>query len=165
MKIEEVDSSECELGLKQSGMSSNLLGSQAGGLHRRLGNRQIQITAIGGTIGTAIFISIGQSLITGGPGSLFLAFTLYACVVVMVNNSLAEMSTFQPVAGGFIRLAGYWVDDALGFLAGWNFFFYEALLIPFEVTALTMVLSFWNKGVTDTGPSAAICVASILFYG
>ncbi|KAK1056001.1 hypothetical protein LTR12_008150 [Friedmanniomyces endolithicus] len=39
-------------------------------------------------------------------------------------------------------MAGHWVDDALGFMAGWNFFFYEALLIPFEVTALNSVLGF-----------------------
>lgn len=71
----------------------------------------------------------------------------------------------MPVAGGFIRLAGYWVDDALGFVAGWNFFFFEALLVPFEVTALTLILSFWHEGITDTGPSAAVCVASIVIYG
>ena len=165
MTIEETAAAESDVGIKHSNISETLTNGQVGGLHRRLGNRQIQITAIGGTIGTAIFVSIGQSLITGGPGSLFLAFTLYACVVGLANNSLAEMSTFMPVAGGFIRLAGYWVDDALGFVAGWNFFFFEALLIPFEVTALTLILSFWHEGVTDTGPSAVVCVASILFYG
>lgn len=90
----------------------------ADGLHRRLNNRQIQLIAIGGSIGTALFVSIGSGLAKGGPGSLFIAFTLYSCILALVNNSIAEMTTLMPVSGGFIRLAGEWVDDALGFWAG-----------------------------------------------
>ncbi|KAE8156078.1 amino acid permease/ SLC12A domain-containing protein [Aspergillus tamarii] len=140
------------------------VGENMGTLHRRLGNRQIQLIAAGGSIGTALFISIGGGLAKGGPGSLFIAYTLYSCVLGLVNNSIAEMNTYMPVSGGFIRLAGYWVDDALGFLAGWNFFFYEAFLIPFEITALSMVMSFWNPSVTEPGPTAGICAAVIVCY-
>lgn len=140
------------------------VGENMGTLHRRLNNRQIQLIAAGGSIGTALFISIGGGLAKGGPASLFLAYTLYSCVLACVNNSIAEMNTFMPVSGGFIRLAGYWVDDALGFVAGWNFFFYEAFLIPFEITALSLVMSFWNTSVTDPGPTAGICAAVILCY-
>ncbi|KAE8141914.1 amino acid permease/ SLC12A domain-containing protein [Aspergillus pseudotamarii] len=140
------------------------VGENMGTLHRRLGNRQIQLIAAGGSIGTALFISIGGGLAKGGPGSLFIAYTLYSCILGLVNNSIAEMNTYMPVSGGFIRLAGYWVDDALGFLAGWNFFFYEAFLIPFEITALSMVMSFWNPTVTEPGPTAGICAAVIICY-
>ncbi|KAE8368989.1 amino acid permease/ SLC12A domain-containing protein [Aspergillus caelatus] len=140
------------------------VGESMGTLHRRLGNRQIQLIAAGGSIGTALFISIGGGLAKGGPGSLFIAYTLYSCILGLVNNSIAEMNTYMPVSGGFIRLAGYWVDDALGFLAGWNFFFYEAFLIPFEITALSMVMSFWNPSVTEPGPTAGICAAVIICY-
>jgi amino acid transporter len=89
-------------------------------LHRRLGNRQIQLMAIGGTIGTALFVSIGSGLYKGGPASLFLAYTIYACFLGLVNNCIAEMTTAYPVSGGFIRLAGHFVDDAFGFMAGYN---------------------------------------------
>jgi yeast amino acid transporter len=136
-----------------------------GHLHRRLNNRQIQLIAAGGSIGTALFISIGGGLAKGGPGSLLIAFALYSLVLALVNNSIAEMNTYMPVAGGFVRLAGYWVDDALGFLAGWNFFLYEALIIPFEITALTSVISFWNPDVLNPGPTAGICAAVIICYG
>lgn len=129
-------------------------------LHRRLGNRQIQLLAIGGSIGTALFVSIGGGLAAGGPGSLFLAYFLYSCMLALVNNGIAEMSTFMPVSGGFVRLAGKWVDDALGFTAGWNFFFYEALLIPFEITALNTVLAFWRDDI----PAGAVCAACIVLY-
>lgn len=95
----------------------------ADSLQRHLGNRQIQLIAIGGSIGTALFVSIGTGLYHGGPGSLFLAFTIQSIFLAMINNCLAEMTTAYPVSGGFIRLAGKWVDDALGFMVGWNFLF------------------------------------------
>ncbi|KAK5465162.1 hypothetical protein LTS15_001725 [Exophiala xenobiotica] len=132
----------------------------ADSLQRRLNNRQIQLIAIGGSIGTALFVSIGGGLARGGPLSLFLAYTVYSCMLGLVNNCMAEMGTLHPVSGGFVRMAGKWVDDAFGFMAGWNFFFYEALLIPFEITALNLVLSFWRDDI----PTAAVCAACIVLY-
>jgi yeast amino acid transporter len=150
-------------------------------LHRRLGNRCIQLLAIGGSIGTALFVSIGSGLALGGPASLFLAYTIYSCMLGLVNNCIAEMTIFMPVSGGFIRLAGKWVDDAFGFMAGWNckkpqyhspdrarsqlthsllVFFYEALLIPFEITALNEVLKFWRDDI----PVWSVCIAAIVLY-
>lgn len=82
-------------------------------LQRHLGNRQVQLIAIGGSIGTATFVSISNGLIKGGPGSLFLAYTIYSCMLGLVNNSMAEMSSYMPVTGGFIRMAGHWVDPAM----------------------------------------------------
>lgn len=137
----------------------------ADGLHRRLNNRQIQLIAIGGSIGTALFVSIGAGLAKGGPASLLLAFFLYPCVLALVNNSIAEMITLYPVSGGFIRLAGHFVDDAMGFMTGWNFFLYEALLIPFEISALTLVASYWSPVVSTPGPTVGICIGVIACYG
>jgi amino acid transporter len=68
------------------------------------------------------------------------------------------MTILFPVSGGFIRLAGHFVDDAFGFMAGWNFFLYEAILIPFEITALTTVLGYWSDNI----PSWSIPIACIV---
>ncbi len=129
-------------------------------LHRHLGNRQIQLIAIGGTIGTGLFVSIGGGLAVGGPANLLLGYSLHALMICLINNSLAEMVCYMPVGGSFIRMAGKWVDESLGFLAGWNFFLYEAILIPYEISALNLVLTFW----TDKIPVAAICIAVIVLY-
>ncbi|KAI2704807.1 hypothetical protein CBS147332_7461 [Penicillium roqueforti] len=157
------------LGLKTEGgprdVQEGVMAENADNLQRHLGNRQIQLIAIGGSIGTALFVSIGSGLYHGGPGSLFIAFTVQCIFLAMVNNCLAEMTTAFPVSGGFIRLAGKWVDDALGFMVGWNFFFYEALLIPFEISAFTLVLSFWSEKITEPGPVAGICAGVIVVYG
>ena len=129
-------------------------------LKRRLDNRQIQLITIGGSIGTALFVSIGGGLAKGGPASLLIAYTAYSCLMGTITNCMAEMAIYMPVSGGFLRMADHWVDEAFGFMAGWNFFFYEALLVPFEITALNLVLSYWSDNI----PVAAICAACIVAY-
>lgn len=129
-------------------------------LQRHLGNRQIQLIAVGGSIGTGLFVSIGTGLSRGGPASLFLGYTIYSIFLAMVNNGIAEMVVYMPVSSSFLRMAGKWVDESFGFMAGWNFFLYEAFLIPFEISALNLVITFW----TDKVPIAAICVGCIVLY-
>jgi amino acid transporter len=129
-------------------------------LKRRLTGRQIQMITIGGSIGTALFVSIGSGLIQGGPGSLLIAFTIYCCFLALVNNCMAEMSVFMPVSGGFIRMGSKWIDEAFGFMLGWNFFLYEAVLIPWEISALNLVLTFWRDDI----PLAAVCAGCIVLY-
>jgi amino acid transporter len=63
-------------------------------LKRRLSSRQIQMLTIGGTIGTALFVSIGYGLIQAGPGSLLIGFLMYASFLACVNNCMAEVSSF-----------------------------------------------------------------------
>ncbi|WPH03973.1 Hypothetical protein R9X50_00685600 [Acrodontium crateriforme] len=133
-------------------------------LQRHLGNRQIQLIAIGGSIGTALFVSIGTGLYHAGAAGLLIAYLIQSCMIALVNNCTAEMSTAYPVSGGFIRHAGKWVDEALGFMVGWNFFFYEALLIPFEISAFVLVCSFWSETVTEPGPTAGIIIGIIIAY-
>lgn len=120
-------------------VQEGMMASNADNLQRHLGNRQIQLIAIGGSIGTALFVSIGTGLYHGGPGSLFIAFTVQCIFLAMVNNCLAEMTTAFPVSGGFIRLAGKWVDDALGFMVGWNFL---------SVLFLALPRSSWSSSLT-----------------
>lgn len=93
-------------------------------VHRRLDSRQISFIAIGGSIGTALFVSIGLGLWRGGAASLLIGFLYYSTVIVCVNNCQAEMTVFMPVTAPFIRMAGKWVDEAFGFAVGWNYFFY-----------------------------------------
>ena len=77
-----------------------------GQLQRHLGNRQVQLIAIGGSIGTATFISIANGLVKGGPGSLLIAYTLYSCILGLVNNSMAEMASFSTLHVSRLSSAG-----------------------------------------------------------
>lgn len=131
------------------------------GLHRRVGGRQVQLFAIGGSIGTTLFVAIGGILAVSGPGWLLIAVALQTCFVGLLNNSIAEMCVLMPVPGGFVRLAGKWVDEALGFMSGINFFLYEAVCIPFEITAAVSVLQFWREDISVE----AVIAACIFVYG
>ncbi|KAM0205342.1 hypothetical protein ACHAQI_009327 [Fusarium lateritium] len=129
-------------------------------LRRRLSNRQVQFIAIGASVGTGVFVTVGTGLYRGGPASLVLAWVLYTLVICLVNNCMTEMAVYMPISGSFVRMAGKWVDDAFGFMTGWNFFLYECVLIPFEISALTTVVRFWRDDI----PEAAICGACCVAY-
>lgn len=73
---------------------------------------------------------------------------------------MAEMVTYLPISSPFIRFAGRWVDEAFGFAAGWNFFVFEAALVPFEVTACNLIIHFWS----DIVPTWAIITMILLLY-
>lgn len=132
----------------------------AGELHREMSIRTLFLLGIGGGVGTALFVSIGSVLNSAGPGGLLLSFIVYSIILANINSAMAEMTTYMPVSGGFIRLAGHWVDDALGFAAGWNFYIYLGLIVPFEMTALSLVLSYWSAHI----PVGAICAGCIVLY-
>lgn len=74
--------------------------------------------AIGGSIGTGLFVSIGFGLIAGGPASLLIGFIIYSGFLAMINSCLAEMTVWMPVSGSWIRMGSKWVDEAFGFMLG-----------------------------------------------
>ncbi|EAU34668.1 conserved hypothetical protein [Aspergillus terreus NIH2624] len=134
--------------------------------HRKLKPRHIQLIGIGGTIGTALYVQIGSTLIKGGPASLFIAFSIwfvdYRCKkrYILESLGLAEMVTYLPISSPFIRFAARYVDDAFGVAAGWNFFVFEAALVPFEVTACNLIINYW----TDKIPIVAVIVIVLVLY-
>ncbi|KAE8377605.1 general amino acid permease-like protein AGP2 [Aspergillus bertholletiae] len=140
-------------------ISGEIISHSSEALQRHLTSRQIQFIAIGGSIGTALFISIGYALMQGA-GSTLVAFVLQCLIMAQVNSAVAEMTVFMPVSAAFIQHASAWVDQAWGFMVGWNFCLYEGLLVPFEITALDMVLTFWRDDI----PSAAVISVAIFFY-
>ncbi|THY25315.1 amino acid permease [Aureobasidium pullulans] len=150
----------------ESGGSVDSISLAKDGTHRRLKSRHIQLIGIGGTIGTALYVSIGNGLLNGGPASLFLAFSIcmpkrQICTVAdLVTPGTAEMVTYLPISSPFIRFASRYMDEAMGFAAGWNFFVFEAILVPFEVTACNVVIHYWS----DIVPAGGIIAIVIVLY-
>ncbi|KAE8152977.1 AAT family amino acid transporter [Aspergillus avenaceus] len=160
LAADKVDDSLDIKGDSRSGSShGEIITEHTEALQRHLTSRQVQFIAIGGSIGTALFVSIGYGLMQGA-GSLLVAFALQALVMAQVNNALAEMTVFMPVSAAFVQHASAWVDQSWGFMIGWNFCIFEGLLIPFEITALDMVLTFWRDDI----PSAAVISTAIILY-
>ena len=75
-------------------------------LARKLSARQVQMIAIGGTIGTGLFLGTGKALATGGPASMLIAYAICGGIVYVTMLSLGEMTAFIPVAGSFCTFAG-----------------------------------------------------------
>ncbi|KAJ7445092.1 general amino acid permease [Mycena latifolia] len=126
--------------------------------HRTLKARHIQLIAIGGTIGTVLFVQIGTALPIGGPGSLLVATILWSTVVLAINNCLRKTWKWSP---GFRYLLPIPVcDEALGVCSGLNLFFNVGLCIPFEITAFNLMLDFW----TDKIPVVAVIIFMVLCY-
>jgi AAT family amino acid transporter len=75
-------------------------------LSRKLSARQVQMIAIGGTIGTGLFLGTGNSLAKGGPASMLISYAIVGAIVFVTMLALGEMSAFIPVAGSFCTFAG-----------------------------------------------------------
>ena len=72
---------------------------QADRLARKLTARQVQLIAIGGTIGTGLFLGTGNSLATGGPASMLICYVVVGIIVFFTMLALGEMAAFMPIAG------------------------------------------------------------------
>ena len=89
-------------------------------LSRRLKNRHLQMIAIGGSIGTGLFVGSGAALRTGGPGALLIAFGLIGVTLYCVTHALGELAVAFPVAGSFSVYSTRFIDPAWGFAMGWK---------------------------------------------
>ncbi|KAH0531367.1 hypothetical protein TsFJ059_000207 [Trichoderma semiorbis] len=126
-------------------------------LRRSLSARQVQMIAIGGTIGTGLFLGTGKSLATGGPASILICYAIVGFIVFVTMLSLGEMAAFLPVAGSFCTFAGRFVDDAFGFALTWNYWFNDAVSTASDLVALQLILQYW----TDNFPGWAL---SLIFW-
>ncbi|KAF2639693.1 hypothetical protein P280DRAFT_550394 [Massarina eburnea CBS 473.64] len=123
--------------------------------HRRLNPRQIQLTAIAGSIGANLFVAIGSGVMSG-PLCLLLAFLFWVTVVFSVAQCQQEIVTMWPLDGAFIRLAGRMVDPALGVAVGWNHFFAQTSYVIFEATIINTIIAYWGY---DESPAIMISVS------
>ncbi|KAH9479305.1 Dicarboxylic amino acid permease [Psilocybe cubensis] len=128
-------------------------------VQRRLKQRHVQMIAIAGTIGTGLFLGSGGALATAGPLGALIAYALVGTVAYSSLCAVGEMSTWAPISGTFPHFAARWVDPALGFATGWNYFYTNAISTPSEITAAVILLTFWDHN-TDHIPAytAVLCV-------
>lgn len=73
------------------------------------------MTAVGGSIGTGLFVGSGGALSQGGPGALLIDFLIIGFMVLMTCQAIGEMSILYLVSGGFYALAVRMLDPAWGF--------------------------------------------------
>lgn len=136
-------------------------------VHRALEQRHISMIAIGGTIGTGLFLGMGEALHKGGPLGLILGYTVMGLIVYAMTIALGEMVTMFPVSGSFTHYPHRFVDPALGFAVGWNYWYSMTIAIPSEVIASTIVVEYWKLPVNKVVWIVTFIVLScgINFFG
>ncbi|KAJ5371411.1 uncharacterized protein N7496_007503 [Penicillium cataractarum] len=115
---------------------------------RGLKSRHAQMIALGGTIGTGLFVGIGQALHMGGPVFLVLAYCILTVLVFGIITATTEMSSYLPVPGSSVSYYAHrFHSTSLGFALGWVYFYVFAITVPAEITAATVVVEYWGSHV------------------
>ncbi|CCH41993.1 General amino acid permease [Wickerhamomyces ciferrii] len=128
--------------------------------HRTLNSRTVNLIAMGGSIGTALFVTISTGLLNGGPANLFMAYTIWSGVIFCVIASIGEMVCYLPIHAPFIQMAGRCVDEAFEAIVGMNYWLMSSILVPFEITAVNSMIHFWRD---DYSPAITF-VLQIFIY-
>ena len=116
-------------------------------LKRGLASRHMQMIAIGGAIGTGLFLASGATVANAGPGGALLAYAAIGLMVLLLMQSLGEMSAHQPVAGSFQTFATKFISPSFGFAMGWNYWFNWAVTVAADLVASGLVMAYWFPSV------------------
>lgn len=111
-------------------------------LKRGLKNRHIQLIALGGAIGTGLFIAIGPAIVTAGP-SVILGYTIVGLIAFLILRQLGEMVVEEPVAGSFSYFAHKYLGDFAGFFSGWNYWILYVMVSISELTIVASNVQYW----------------------
>ncbi|POZ62917.1 amino acid permease [Chromobacterium alticapitis] len=116
-------------------------------LQRSLQARHLSMIAIGGSIGTGLFLASGATISGAGAGGALLAYALVGLMVYFLMTSLGEMAAFMPVSGSFQVYGSRFVDPAFGFAQGWNYWYNWAITVAVELAAAAIIMNYWLPGV------------------
>ncbi|PLB51662.1 proline permease PrnB [Aspergillus steynii IBT 23096] len=135
-------------GTMQAMIEADLLDERYKVTQRGLKNRHVQLMALGGTIGTGLFVGSGQALNIGGPLSLLLGYIFISALVYALVTGIAEIGAYLPVHGGTMSYHGFrYVSRSLGFAMGYLYWYSLGILVPYEIVAASMVIEYWDAGV------------------
>ena len=121
-------------------MSENVQTQQ---LKRKLGARHLNMIAIGGSIGTGLFLASGATIANAGPGGALLAYALIGVMIYFLMTSLGELATHNPTSGAFFTYGTKYVSNGFGFALGWNYWYNWATTVAFELVAVQFIMKFW----------------------
>ncbi len=126
-------------------------------LSQKLETRHLNMIALGGAIGTGIFLASGYSISIAGPGGALLGYFIMSVVVYFLMMSLGEMSTYQPHAGTFCKYSADYVSPSFGFAMSYNYWFNWAITLAVEISAAVMFTQYWY-------PHASTLLLSVLYF-
>ncbi|KAG7665465.1 SAM3 [[Candida] subhashii] len=116
-------------------------------LARKLKSRHLQMIAIGGSIGTGLFVGSGYALANGGPAAVLIGYTIVGYALLCVVFALGEMSVQFPVSGSFNAFFSRFVDPSWGFALGIMYACSWMISYPSELIACALTVQYWNTEI------------------
>lgn len=116
------------------------------------------MVAIGGAIGTGLFVASGATVSQAGPGGAIVTYLLVGLMVYFLMTSLGELSAHMPLSGSFASYGARYVDEGFGFAIGWNYWYNWAITVAVDLVAAQLVMQYWL-------PSVPGILWSVLFLG
>ncbi|KAG7095266.1 hypothetical protein E1B28_006039 [Marasmius oreades] len=123
------------------------LKAEAPMLQAKMKPRHLNMIAVGGAIGTGLFVGSGSALRVGGPAAVLIAWILIGLMMISVTQAIGEMSILYPVSGGFYMLANRFLDPGFAFAMGWNYYLQWACVLPLEITVAITTVQYWTRAV------------------
>ena len=133
------------------------------GLKRSLANRHLQLIAIGGAIGTGLFMGSGKTISLAGP-SILLIYTIIGLMTFLVMRTLGELLLSNLQYKSFIDLSSDLIGPWAGYFVGWTYWFGWIVVGIADLNAIIFYLQFFNGGAEFALiEKVGITTASILF--
>lgn len=119
------------------------LNSHDSGYHKAMGNRQVQMIAIGGAIGTGLFLGAGGRLQAAGP-ALALVYLVCGIFSFFILRALGELVLHRPTSGSFVSYAREFLGEKASYVAGWMYFVNWAMTGIVDITAVALYMHYWG---------------------
>ena len=129
-------------------------------MERNLQARHISMIAIGGCIGTGLFMASGAVVSKVGSYGAVLTYALIGVIIYFLMASIGELATFYPVSGSFGSYATRFIDPGLGFAIGWLYWILWILVASVDIITLSKILHYWE--FFRQFSSFSICVSFLI---
>ncbi|CAI9386935.1 MULTISPECIES: amino acid permease [Bacillaceae] len=120
-------------------------------LSRGLKNRHVQLIAIGGAIGTGLFLGAGKSINLAGPSILF-AYIITGIICFLIMRALGELLLSNLEYHSFVDFVHDYIGNRAAFVTGWTYWFCWISIAMADLTAIGMYTQFWFPNVPQWLP-------------
>lgn len=129
-------------------------------LARNLKSRHVQLIAIGGTIGTGLFLGAGSSIHLAGP-SILLAYMITGIVCFWLMRALGELLLSDLSSTSFVDFVTKYLGEKVGFVTGWTYWICWITIAMAEITAAGMYVRYWLPSIPQWIPGFIILILLI----
>ncbi|MBO3062648.1 MULTISPECIES: amino acid permease [Mammaliicoccus] len=113
-------------------------------MKRGLKTRHISMIAIGGSIGTGLFMASGAVITQAGPGGALIAYSIIGVMLYFLMTAIGELATFYPVSGSFSAYSSRFIDRSAGFTVGWLYWIIWALVTSVDILTAAKIITYWE---------------------